>query len=80
MVELADFDARIFEESLGAVLAGSYVATIFHRSSRPTSGMTVKQIEALEKVLIKYCTNTSDLKVDAKPGKNTIDLKLSSAN
>jgi hypothetical protein len=36
---------------------------------------------ALEKVPIKYCTkDKSDLKVAVQPGKNSIDLKLSSAN
>jgi hypothetical protein len=64
-----------------SVVVGSYIATISYRSGRPSPGMTLKQIEALEKVPIKYCTkDTSDLKVDVQPGKNTIDLKLSSAN
>ena len=62
------------------VVPGPYVATISYRSGPPSPGMTVKEIEALEKVPIKYCTKgKSDLRVAVEPGRNSIDLKLTSS-
>jgi hypothetical protein len=63
------------------VVPGTYIATISFRSGRPSPGMTVKEIEALEKVPVKYCTRAkSDLRVAVQPGRNSIDLALTSKN
>jgi hypothetical protein len=77
----ADGSYHLRSASRDSVVVGSYVATISYRSGRPSPGMTVKEIEALEKVPVKYCTkDKSDLKVDVQPGKNSIDLKLTTSN
>lgn len=58
---------------------GKYIATVTHRSGRPSPGMTLAQIQALEKVPIRYTTpETSDLHTEALPGENKIDLELTS--
>jgi hypothetical protein len=63
--------------SRAGLLPASYVAIVSYRSGMPSSGMTLRQIQALEKVPIRYCEkDTSDLHEDVKPGKNSIDLKL----
>lgn len=67
--------------SRDSVVPGAYIATISYRSGRPSPGMTVQQIEALEKVPVRYCNRgTSDLHVDVVPGRNTVDLKLTTSN
>ncbi|BBO33340.1 carboxypeptidase-like regulatory domain-containing protein [Lacipirellula parvula] len=56
---------------------GNYTATVSYRSGRPSPGMTLAQIQALEKVPISYTTpETSDLKKEVKAGDNQIDLEL----
>jgi hypothetical protein len=68
---------QIRTASREGVLPGPYVATVSWRSGPPSPGMTLKQILALEKVPIRYCTKeTSDLHFEVKPGRNLIDLKL----
>ena len=62
------------------VLPGTYIATVSWRSGLPSPQMTVKEVEALEKVPVKYCyKETSDLRVAVEPGRNSIDLKLTSS-
>ena len=68
---------QIRTASRQGVLPGKYVATVSYRSGPPSPGMSVREIMALEKVPIRYCTKeTSDLHVEVKPGRNSIDLKL----
>jgi hypothetical protein len=63
--------------SRAGLVPATYVAIVSYRSGLPSSGMTLRQIQALEKVPIRYCDkDTSDLHEDVKPGKNSIDLKL----
>jgi hypothetical protein len=63
--------------SRAGLVPTSYVAIVSYRSGMPSSGMTLRQIQALEKVPIRYCNKeTSDLHEDVKPGRNSIDLKL----
>jgi hypothetical protein len=63
------------------VIPGQYVATVSYRSGHPSPTMTIKEVEALEKVPIRYCTKErSDLRVEVKPGKNTVDLKMTTNN
>jgi hypothetical protein len=63
--------------SRDGLLPGPYVVTVSYRSGRPSPGMTLRQIEALEKVPVRYCAKeTSDLHEEVKPGRNSIDLKL----
>ena len=73
----SDGSYQIRTASRQGVLPGKYVATVSYRSGPPSPGMTLRQILALEKVPIRYCTKeTSDLHVEVKPGRNSIDLKL----
>ena len=73
----SDGSYQIRTASRQGVLPGNYVATVSWRSGTPSSGMTLRQIQALEKVPIRYCTEkTSDLNLDVKPGRNSLDLKL----
>ena len=73
----SDGSYQIRTASRQGVLPGQYVATVSYRSGPPSPGMTLRQILALEKVPIRYCTKeTSDLHVEVKPGRNSIDLKL----
>jgi hypothetical protein len=73
----SDGSFQIRTASRKGLLPGKYIATVSYRSAPPSPGMTISQIMALEKVPIKYCTKqTSDLHVEVKPGKNSIDLKL----
>jgi hypothetical protein len=59
---------------------GMYVATVSYRSGRPSPGMTLSQIQALEKVPIRYTTpETSELHEQVNPGANQIDLAMTSA-
>ena len=59
------------------VAPGAYIATVSYRSGRPGPGMTIRQIEALEKVPIKYCQkDTSDLRFEITAGHNEVDLNL----
>lgn len=59
---------------------GKYVATVSYRNGRPSPGMTLAQIQALEKVPIRYTTpETSELSEEVKPGANQIDLVMTSA-
>ena len=63
------------------VLPGSYVATVSWRSGLPSPQMTVKEVEALEKVPVKYCSkDTSDLRFSIERGRNSIDLELTTKN
>jgi hypothetical protein len=72
---------QIRTASREGVLPGDYVATVSYRSGPPSPGMSVREIEALEKVPIRYCTkDKSDLHVKVEPGRNTIDLKLTTSN
>ncbi|WP_428305089.1 hypothetical protein [Lacipirellula sp.] len=58
---------------------GNYVVTISYRSGQPSFGMTLAQIQALEKVPISYTTpETSSLHEQVLAGENVIDLKLTS--
>jgi hypothetical protein len=72
-----DGSYQIRTASRKGVLPGDYVATVSWRSGIPSPGMTLRQIQALEKVPIRYCAEeTSDLHVEVKPGRNSIDLQL----
>lgn len=63
--------------SRDGLIPASYVAIVSYRTGRPSSGMTLRQIQALEKVPIRYCNKeTSDLHEEVKSGRNSIDLKL----
>ena len=58
---------------------GNYIATVSHRSGRPSPGMTIAQIQALEMVPIRYTMpETSDLHKEVAAGENQIDLTLTS--
>ena len=58
---------------------GNYIATVSYRSGRPSPGMTLAQIQALEKVPVSYTTpETSALRKEVKPGENVINLELTS--
>jgi len=73
----ADGSYQIRTASREGVMPGQYVATVSWRSRPPSPGMSFREILALEKVPIKYCTRqTSDLDIEVEPGKNNIDLKL----
>lgn len=73
----SDGSFQIRTASRQGVLPGKYVATVSWRSGPPSPGMSLRQILALEKVPIRYCTkDTSDLHVEVQPGRNSIDLKL----
>jgi hypothetical protein len=68
---------QIRTASRQGVLPGQYVATVSWRSRSPSPGMSLREILALEKVPIRYCTRqTSDLRIEVEPGSNSIDLKL----
>jgi hypothetical protein len=72
-----DGSYQIRTASRQGVLPGKYVATVSWRSGPPSPGMTLRQIQALEKVPLRYCDKeTSDLHFEVKPGRNSIDLKL----
>jgi hypothetical protein len=73
----SDGSYQIRTASRQGVLPGKYVATVSWRSGSPSPGMSLRQILALEKVPTRYCLkDTSDLHVDVQPGRNSIDLKL----
>jgi hypothetical protein len=73
----SDGSYQIRTASRQGVLPGQYVATVSWRSGPPSPGMTLRQLQALEKVPIRYCAvETSDLHLDVQPGRNSIDLKL----
>ncbi len=73
----SDGSYQIRTASRRGVSPGKYVATVSWRSGVPSSGMTLQQIQALERVPIRYCVKeTSDLQVDVQPGSNSIDLQL----
>lgn len=58
---------------------GNYIATVSYRSGRPSPGMTLAQIQALEKVPVSYTTpETSNLHKEVKAGENVINLELTS--
>jgi hypothetical protein len=72
-----DGSYQIRTASRKGVLPGNYVATVSWRSGTPSPGMTLRQIQALEKVPIRYCVEgTSDLHLEVKPGRNSLDLQL----
>ena len=76
-----DGSYQIRTASREGVLPGQYIATVSYRSGPPSPGMSLREIQALEKVPIRYCTKeTSDLHVEVKPGRNSIDLKLTTNN
>ncbi len=61
------------------VIPGSYVATVSYRRGRPSPGMSLREIEALEKVPFRYCNReTSDLEFDVVAGANQLDLAMTS--
>ena len=63
--------------SAEGVKPGNYVATVSHRRGRPSPGMTIAQIEALEIVPVRYTTaEASDLRHKVAAGDNQIDLDL----
>jgi hypothetical protein len=65
--------------SIQGVPLGKYVATVSWRRGPPAMGMSEREIDALEKVPIRYCkSNTSDLKFDVQSGHNSIELKMTS--
>jgi hypothetical protein len=73
----SDGSYQIRTASRQGVLPGQYVATVSWLSGPPSPGMTLRQLQALEKVPIRYCgEKTSDLHLDVKPGRNSLDLKL----
>jgi hypothetical protein len=73
----SDGSYQVRTASRQGVLPGQYMATVSWPSGPPSPGMTLRQLEALERVPIRYCgEKTSDLNLDVKPGKNSIDLKL----
>jgi hypothetical protein len=73
----SDGSYQIRTASRQGVLPGQYVATVSWRTGPASPGMTLRQILALEKVPIRYCTKeTSDLHIEIKPGRNSIDLEL----
>lgn len=73
----SDGSYQIRTASRQGVLPGKYVATVSWRSRPPSPGMTLRQLQALEKVPIRYCTEeTSDLHMEVKPGSNSLDLQL----
>lgn len=56
---------------------GSYTATVSYRSGRPSPGMTLAQIQALERVPVSYTTpETSNLHEEVVVGENVINLQL----
>ncbi|MGD9635527.1 MAG: hypothetical protein AB7U97_19760 [Pirellulales bacterium] len=64
-----------------SVIPGSYIATVSHRRGRPSPGMSLREIEALEMVPIRYCNKeSSDLKFDVVAGSNAINLEMTSAD
>ena len=64
----SDGSYQIRTASRQGVLPGQYVATVSYRSGPPSPGMSIREIKALEKVPISYCTKeTSDLHVEVKP-------------
>ena len=73
----SDGSYQIRTASRQGVLPGQYVATVSWLSGPPSPGMTLRQLQALEKVPIRYCAaKTSDLHLDVQPGRNSLDLKL----
>jgi hypothetical protein len=73
----SDGSYQIRTASRQGVLPGQYVATVSWLSGPPSPGMTLRQLQALEKVPVRYCAKeTSDLHLDVKSGRNSIDLKL----
>jgi hypothetical protein len=65
--------------TIQGVPPGEYVATVSWRRGPPALGMSEREIDALEKVPIRYCKqNTSDLRFDVKPGHNSFELKMTS--
>jgi hypothetical protein len=61
------------------VVPGQYVATVSYRRGRPSPGMSDREVEALEKVPVRYCNqNTSDLRFSVKPGHNSLVIKMTS--
>jgi hypothetical protein len=72
-----DGSYRLRTASRDGLLPGLYVATVSYRSGRLSPGMTLRQIEVLEKVPFRYCAKeTSDLHEEVTPGRNSIDLNL----
>ena len=58
---------------------GKYAATVSYRSGRPSPGMTLAQIQALEKVPVKYTTpETTEFHQEVVAGVNQIDLAMTS--
>jgi len=73
-------DGKYSLQSSGSVKGlrpGKYIATVSHRRGRPSPGMTIAQIQALEMVPVHYTTpETSDLHKEVVAGENQIDLAL----
>jgi hypothetical protein len=73
-------DGKYSLQSSGSVKGlkpGKYIATVSHRRGRPSPGMTLAQIQALEMVPIGYTTpETSELHKEVVAGENQIDLAL----
>ena len=63
--------------SMKGLKPGDYIATVSHRSGRPSPGMTIAQIQALEMVPVRYTVpEASDLHLYIEAGENHIDLDL----
>jgi hypothetical protein len=70
---------RLHTATIEGTVPGKYIATVSCRRGRPSPGMSISEVEALEKVPVRYCNkSTSDLRFDVKPGRNIFDLKLTS--
>ena len=76
---LPDGSYQLQSASTAGIPPGRYVATVSYRRGRPSSTMTIAQIEALEMVPVRYTTfETSDLHQEILAGENVVKLELTS--